>query len=85
VIAEPVAIAPGSDWAADGARLIRGVEWMAASHGDVRVAIPCGPGDEGRDEELAAMGYAAPTEWWTLDLRPSGDGGDPDPAALGAG
>jgi hypothetical protein len=84
VVAQPIALAPGADWAADGARLIRGVEWLAASRGDARLAIPCGPGDEARDEELAAMGYSAPLEWWTLDLRgaPEDDAG---PAALGSG
>jgi hypothetical protein len=73
VIAEPLAIAPAADWAADGARLIRGVEWMATTRGEARVAIPCGPGDERRDEELAAMGYSTPAEWWTLELRGAPD------------
>jgi hypothetical protein len=84
VVADPIALAPGADWAADGARLIRGVEWLAANRGEARLAIPCGPGDEARDEELAAMGYSAPLEWWTLDLRGASDD-DADPAALGSG
>jgi hypothetical protein len=30
------------------------------------------------------MGYSAPLEWWTLDLRGASDD-DADPAALGSG
>jgi hypothetical protein len=68
-LAEPIALDPSADWTEDGARLVRGVEWLAASRHDEQVVIPCGPRDSVMDEELGSAGYIVPLEWWTLEVR----------------
>jgi hypothetical protein len=76
-LAEPIVLAPSADWTEDGARLVRGIEWLATSRHDEQVVIPCGPGESAMDEELGSAGYIVPLEWWTLDV---GGGGCPPSA-----
>jgi hypothetical protein len=67
-VAEPIVLAPSADWTEDGARLIRGIEWLATARHDEQVVIPCGPDETKMDEELGSAGYIVPLEWWTLDV-----------------
>jgi GNAT superfamily N-acetyltransferase len=74
-LAEPVVLDDRADWTNDGARLVRGVEWVATGRDDAQVVIPCGPEESRMDEELGSAGYAIRLEWWTLDVEGRGGRG----------